>query len=159
MDYFTPVKENLPAGGRLARTAAQSREGDWVCLNCNNLNFSFRKKCNRCKTQTRQQNEDETHYSQYYYYAKPYLYLPAHPLQESNHTTTSANSVETTNQCPDPTQLLMTPKRSLERTPEKIQKDLPSVSPLIKKYNSRDLTSSNKSKGSSEDSVWGVAVR
>jgi hypothetical protein len=25
------------------------REGDWTCFNCKNLNFSFRKKCNRCK--------------------------------------------------------------------------------------------------------------
>ena len=25
------------------------REGDWVCGFCNNLNFSFRNKCNRCK--------------------------------------------------------------------------------------------------------------
>lgn len=24
------------------------RVGDWVCLNCNNLNFSFRNMCNRC---------------------------------------------------------------------------------------------------------------
>ena len=24
------------------------RDGDWVCLYCNNLNFSFRLKCNRC---------------------------------------------------------------------------------------------------------------
>jgi hypothetical protein len=24
------------------------REGDWRCSNCNNLNFSFRNKCNRC---------------------------------------------------------------------------------------------------------------
>ena len=24
------------------------REGDWTCSNCNNLNFSFRAKCNRC---------------------------------------------------------------------------------------------------------------
>ena len=24
------------------------REGDWNCFNCNNLNFSFRTKCNRC---------------------------------------------------------------------------------------------------------------
>ena len=24
------------------------REGDWRCNNCNNLNFSFRNKCNRC---------------------------------------------------------------------------------------------------------------
>ena len=25
------------------------REGDWTCFYCKNLNFSFRKKCNRCK--------------------------------------------------------------------------------------------------------------
>ena len=24
------------------------REGDWTCIKCNNLNFSFRNKCNRC---------------------------------------------------------------------------------------------------------------
>ncbi len=24
------------------------RVGDWICLYCNNLNFAFRKKCNRC---------------------------------------------------------------------------------------------------------------
>ena len=27
---------------------------DWVCINCNNLNFSFRKMCNRCKVQSRE---------------------------------------------------------------------------------------------------------
>ena len=25
------------------------RNGDWVCLLCNNLNFAFRKNCNKCK--------------------------------------------------------------------------------------------------------------
>ena len=25
------------------------RTGDWTCRNCRNLNFSFRKECNRCK--------------------------------------------------------------------------------------------------------------
>jgi hypothetical protein len=25
------------------------REGDWICNNCKNLNFAFRKECNRCK--------------------------------------------------------------------------------------------------------------
>ena len=25
------------------------RVGDWVCFSCSNLNFSFRKICNRCK--------------------------------------------------------------------------------------------------------------
>jgi hypothetical protein len=26
----------------------EAREGDWTCYFCKNLNFSFRKKCNRC---------------------------------------------------------------------------------------------------------------
>jgi hypothetical protein len=26
------------------------RKGDWVCLACKNLNFSFRKECNKCCT-------------------------------------------------------------------------------------------------------------
>ena len=26
-----------------------SVDGDWLCLNCNNLNFSFRDFCNRCE--------------------------------------------------------------------------------------------------------------
>lgn len=32
------------------------RAGDWVCLVCNNLNYSFRKVCNRCQLQTKKQN-------------------------------------------------------------------------------------------------------
>ena len=27
----------------------EERKGDWLCLYCNNLNFAFRTKCNRCK--------------------------------------------------------------------------------------------------------------
>jgi len=53
--YFTPVKE-FTSCPKATKTTTQTREGDWICLNCNNLNFSFRKKCNRCKIQTRQQN-------------------------------------------------------------------------------------------------------
>lgn len=26
------------------------RKGDWVCQTCHNLNFAFRKNCNRCKS-------------------------------------------------------------------------------------------------------------
>lgn len=33
------------------------RAGDWVCLVCNNLNFSFRNECNRCQLQTKEQNQ------------------------------------------------------------------------------------------------------
>ena len=32
------------------------RAGDWICLLCNNLNFSFRAECNRCGLQTKKQN-------------------------------------------------------------------------------------------------------
>ena len=32
------------------------REGDWTCSNCNNLNFSFRVKCNRCQI-TKEESE------------------------------------------------------------------------------------------------------
>ena len=32
----------------------EERKGDWLCLFCNNLNFSFRTKCNRCKMTKKQ---------------------------------------------------------------------------------------------------------
>lgn len=38
------------------------REGDWTCFNCKNLNFSFRKKCNRCKiSKCLSDNQHETY--------------------------------------------------------------------------------------------------
>jgi hypothetical protein len=54
--YLTPLKEANNGVGRQSKTLSQQREGDWVCYNCQNLNFSFRKKCNRCKVQTKEQN-------------------------------------------------------------------------------------------------------
>ena len=45
--------------------------------------------------------------------------------EKISHANTSANS-----------QTLLTPQRA-EQTPEKAQKELPSVSPLVKKYNAR----------------------
>jgi hypothetical protein len=47
------------------------REGDWICFNCRNLNFSFRKKCNRCKIQTKEQNDQLI---SYYYSMDQNLY-------------------------------------------------------------------------------------
>ena len=38
------------------------RAGDWVCLVCNNLNFSFRNECNRCQIQTKEQNKMQSLY-------------------------------------------------------------------------------------------------
>lgn len=54
--YLTPLKESNACAKNQSKTTSQPREGDWVCFGCNNLNFSFRKKCNRCKVQTREQN-------------------------------------------------------------------------------------------------------
>ena len=51
--YLTPIKEALK---KPAKSNSHNKPQDWVCVMCNNLNFSFRKKCNRCKTQTRTQN-------------------------------------------------------------------------------------------------------
>lgn len=156
MNYFTPIKEPM-SSGKPNKSASQTREGDWVCLNCNNLNFSFRKKCNRCKMQTREQN-DNSAYS-YYYYPKQYVYLAApDTLKNSSHTATSPNSeivLANKNE-------FLTPICEKEnRTPEKAHRELPSVSPLVKKYNTReinrDLSSNNNS--SSKSSVWGVEVR
>lgn len=64
--YLTPVKQSIRKN---TKSNTQNRAEDWVCMVCNNLNFSFRKKCNRCKTQTRLQNENQvaTAYSHYYY--------------------------------------------------------------------------------------------
>ena len=46
---FEPSKENH----RIVINSLP-RKGDWICPYCHNLNFAFRKKCNRCKTQTRE---------------------------------------------------------------------------------------------------------
>ncbi len=51
--YQTPIKSTTK---RNNQNHSQDKPTDWICIVCNNLNFSFRKKCNRCKTQTRIQN-------------------------------------------------------------------------------------------------------
>ena len=43
----------------------KERKGDWICFNCNNLNFSFRTQCNRCKIS---KNESDILSSEYYQY-------------------------------------------------------------------------------------------
>ena len=65
MDFRTPSKTSQPDRSDPPKTNSTSRQGDWVCLQCNNLNFSFRKKCNRCKLQTRYDNQQlSAYYSQ-----------------------------------------------------------------------------------------------
>jgi len=79
--YLTPVK---PTGKKTTRTQTQEKPTDWICVVCNNLNFSFRKKCNRCKTQTRCQNENQlaSAYSEYYYQNQNYLSVAKQPLTD-----------------------------------------------------------------------------
>jgi len=44
-----PINENHgPAQNKKKRQFAE-RQGDWVCMKCKNLNFSFRVVCNRCQ--------------------------------------------------------------------------------------------------------------
>lgn len=64
--YITPIKHTV---NKKIKSNTQNKAEDWICTLCNNLNFSFRKKCNRCKTQTRLENENHVSatYSQYYY--------------------------------------------------------------------------------------------
>ena len=47
------------------------RVGDWICLYCNNLNFSFRIKCNRCGLL----RKSTTHLLNKKYYNNKYQYL------------------------------------------------------------------------------------
>lgn len=49
-----PADGQPPAAKRSAGT--NHRAGDWVCLLCNNHNYSFRDCCNRCRVQTKTQN-------------------------------------------------------------------------------------------------------
>jgi hypothetical protein len=52
-EYATPVNYLQEISHK---DGQQSRNGDWICIKCNNLNFSFRKKCNRCRQQTKEEN-------------------------------------------------------------------------------------------------------
>jgi uncharacterized paraquat-inducible protein A len=42
---------------RRREQARTRQEDDWVCVRCKNLNYSFRNHCNRCKVQSRTNNE------------------------------------------------------------------------------------------------------
>lgn len=52
------MKKQAPAANSENTLVAKSskRQGDWVCMMCNNLNYSFRNTCNRCKNVTREEN-------------------------------------------------------------------------------------------------------
>lgn len=52
---------------------------DWVCLNCSNLNYSFRKICNRCKSISREENQQNYLQMQY----MQAYYQPFPPIQDN----------------------------------------------------------------------------
>jgi hypothetical protein len=41
--------QNSSQGKENSKSGNEERVGDWVCINCANLNFSFRNNCNRCQ--------------------------------------------------------------------------------------------------------------
>jgi hypothetical protein len=46
---FTP--KNFVPQKKVVKRNYNGRDGDWICFYCKNLNFSFRKNCNRCGIQ------------------------------------------------------------------------------------------------------------
>ena len=66
---------------------------DWVCLKCNNLNYSFRSKCNRCKIQSRENNHQQL-YADYYYYNQYYTYQNTQHVATGQPTQHSFPSIE-----------------------------------------------------------------
>ena len=84
------------------------------------------------------------------YYNKNYLYAHEHTQCHTEAADSSNHSKH---------QPHITPYRldKENRTPEKVLKGLPSVSPLIKKYNARETTPMSEAR--SEESFWGVNVR
>ena len=51
---FTVLKKSVKP-----KKPFEIREGDWTCSNCNNLNFSFRVKCNRCELAKEQSEQNK----------------------------------------------------------------------------------------------------
>jgi len=47
-DYSTNYNNSKKIGLNINKKDYIHRAGDWCCLNCKNLNFRFRKKCNKC---------------------------------------------------------------------------------------------------------------
>ena len=49
--YPNPITKNnnIYLLNKIKSNNIRDKKNDWICSNCNNLNFSFRTKCNRCK--------------------------------------------------------------------------------------------------------------
>lgn len=50
--------EALQNDNKNTKAKVSERAGDWNCLKCKNLNFSFRNKCNRCEY-SKEENEKQ----------------------------------------------------------------------------------------------------
>jgi hypothetical protein len=75
---------------------AMHRAGDWICLLCQNHNYSFRNICNRCKSQSK---IDNMHQSLAYYQPSPLMtpfpYKPSFPLDQHSPKMFSNGSLQT----------------------------------------------------------------
>eukprot|EP00826_Nyctotherus_ovalis_P005711 TRINITY_DN1129_c0_g1_i6.p1 TRINITY_DN1129_c0_g1~~TRINITY_DN1129_c0_g1_i6.p1 ORF type:complete len:257 (-),score=38.16 TRINITY_DN1129_c0_g1_i6:164-934(-) len=67
--------ENFPATQQSRpKKSLKERTGNWLCLSCQNVNFSFRQRCNRCKMNKEMVDSALTQ-SQPWDYQKSYSYL------------------------------------------------------------------------------------
>ena len=62
-------------------TGRAKREGDWRCVVCSNLNFSFRFQCNRCRLLSKEQND---HHLRMFAYSQPHSFLTPLRSKEQN---------------------------------------------------------------------------
>ncbi|KRX11119.1 hypothetical protein PPERSA_10886 [Pseudocohnilembus persalinus] len=99
-------KQINPKNNKKNNPVNQYRAGDWICLICNNLNFSFRNQCNRCKIQSKKNNyvqnlmminEQSENYQQYV----PSQQVPEYPslLSEQNQQYQKQNNHNNANGC------------------------------------------------------------
>lgn len=130
-------KASYTESPQLTSKAGSDSSQDWVCVKCNNLNFSFRKKCNRCKVQSRQDNH-QIIYLDYYYYNHYYQY-PAHAYEKR---TSSAPVEHSSEEHQEPKTPVKKGFVGVSSIADKENNSLPSVSPLVKKYNNKkkDIT-------------------
>ncbi len=54
---FNPINNNIINGNNI-----RDQKKDWICPFCNNLNFSFRTKCNRCKANKEESEKRKNFY-------------------------------------------------------------------------------------------------
>ena len=65
------IMMTMPSLEEKTKLPLEIRVGDWICLYCNNLNFSFRIKCNRCGLL----RKSSTHLLKKKFYNNKYQYL------------------------------------------------------------------------------------